>query len=150
MEQDERQQALLFANIAAQLRGALSNLRLAASQLVPPAQREQDPELDARAALLDQSYYQLLRLVNDLSAASQYLGGGQPLPLQDRDIVDTVRELCVQAEGPRHCWAWSSGLSAPRTSTCAPFIRRAWSCWSTSCYPTLSSSRPPAAPSPWS
>ena len=100
MEQDERQQALLFANIAAQLRGALSNLRLAASQLVPPAQREQDSELDARAALLDQSYYQLLRLVNDLSAASQYLGGGQPLPLQDRDIVDTVRELCVQAEGP--------------------------------------------------
>ncbi len=100
MDQHERQQAFVFSNLASQLRGALSNLRLAASQLVPPAQREQDPALDARAALLDQSYYQLLRLVNDLSAASRYLGSDQPLPLQAQDIVDTVRELCAQAEGP--------------------------------------------------
>ena len=81
MEPDHRQQAFLFSNIAAQLRGALSNLHLAAAQLVPAEAREQDPELDARAALLDQSYYQLLRLVNNLSAAA-------------------VRELCAQAEGP--------------------------------------------------
>ena len=69
MEQDERQQALLFANIAAQLRGALSNLRLAASQLVPPAQREQDPELDARAALLDQSYWILGSVIGAVAGA---------------------------------------------------------------------------------
>ena len=100
MESDERRQAFLFSNIAAQLRGALSNLHLAAAQLVPASQREQDPELDARAALLDQSYYQLLRLVNNLSAAAQYLGSDQPLPLQDRDVVETVRELCRQAEAP--------------------------------------------------
>ena len=55
MEPDHRQQAFLFSNIAAQLRGALSNLHLAAAQLVPAEAREQDPELDARAALLDQS-----------------------------------------------------------------------------------------------
>lgn len=100
MESDERRQAFLFSNIAAQLRGALSNLHLAAAQLVPAEARERDPELDARAALLDQSYYQLLRLVNNLSAAAQYLGGDQPLPLQDRDMVETVRELCRQAEAP--------------------------------------------------
>lgn len=100
MDQDERRQAFLFSNIAAQLRGALSNLHLAATQLVPPAQRERDPELDARAALLDQSYYQLLRLVNNLSEAAEYLGGSRPLPLQDRDVVETVRELCCQTEGP--------------------------------------------------
>lgn len=100
MEPDDRQQAFLFSNIAAQLRGALSNLHLAASQLVPAEARERDPELDGRAARLDQSYYQLLRLVNNLSAAAQYLGGGQPLPVQDRDIVEAMGELCAQAEGP--------------------------------------------------
>ena len=97
MEPDHRQQAFLFSNIASQLRGALSNLHLAAAQLVPAQAREQDPELDAKAALLDQSYYQLLRLVNNLSAAAVYLGSDKPLPLQDRDIVDAVRELCAQA-----------------------------------------------------
>ena len=100
MEPDHRQQAFLFSNIASQLRGALSNLHLAAAQLVPAQAREQDPELDAKAALLDQSYYQLLRLVNNLSAAAVYLGSDKPLPLQDRDIVDAVRELCAQAEAP--------------------------------------------------
>ena len=100
MESDDRQQALLFSNIAAQLRGGLSNLHLAAAQLVSAEAREQDPELDARAALLDQSYYQLLRLVNNLSAAAQYLGSDRPLPLQDRDVVETVRDLCAQAGGP--------------------------------------------------
>lgn len=100
MEPDHHQQAFLFSNIAAQLRGALSNLHLAAAQLVSAEAREQDPELDARAALLDQSYYQLLRLVNNLSAAALYLGNNNPLPLQDRDVVETIRELCQQVEGP--------------------------------------------------
>ena len=46
----------LFPNIAVQLRSALNTLHLAAVQLVPAAERERDPELDSRAALLEQSY----------------------------------------------------------------------------------------------
>lgn len=96
MEPDENNLALLFPNIAAQMRGALSNLHLAAAQLAPAAAREADPALDARAAVLDQSYYQLLRLVNSLTAAAA-LNSDTPLPLQDQDIVPLISDVCEQA-----------------------------------------------------
>ena len=80
----------LLPGIAVQMRAALSNLHLAALQLAPPAKRDEDPELDQRAAVLDQSYYRLLRLVNNLTAAQIFQKEG-PLPLRDLDIV--------QAEG---------------------------------------------------
>lgn len=88
--------ASLFPNVAAQMRSALSSFHLAAAQLAPAAAREQDPVLDARAALLDQSYYQLLRLVNSLSMAS-YLTHDDPLPLRDTDVVEMTGELCERA-----------------------------------------------------
>lgn len=85
----------LLPQAVAQLRGALSNLYFAAARLAPAPARENDPELDAKAALVDQSYYRLVRLVNDLSAV-RYLSGG-PLPLQDGDIVEFVTELFAKA-----------------------------------------------------
>lgn len=86
----------VFSNIATQLRSVMSNLHLAAAQLAPAEARDLDPELDAKAAVLDQSYYQLLRLVNNLTAASS-LGRKDPLPLRDGDLVETVRALCEPA-----------------------------------------------------
>ena len=59
----------LLPYIASYMRNSMSSLYLAALQLAPPAKREQDPDLDARAALLDQSYYRLTRLVNSLTSA---------------------------------------------------------------------------------
>ena len=88
----------LFPNIAVQLRSALNTLHLAAVQLVPAAERERDPELDSRAALLDQSYYRLLRTVNNLTAAG-YLGREEPLPFRDQDLVETVRKICTASQG---------------------------------------------------
>lgn len=85
----------LLPQAADQMRGALSNLYFAAARLAPAAAREQDPELDAKAALVDQSYYRLIRMVNNLSAA-RYLND-EPLPLRDRDIVDFVSELFAKA-----------------------------------------------------
>lgn len=55
MEQHGTEAALL-PNIANQMRSLLSNLYLAASQVIPPEQREQDPALDAKAAILEQSF----------------------------------------------------------------------------------------------
>lgn len=98
MESDLQQLSALLPNLTAQLRIALSNLHLAAGQLAPVSHREQDPALDARAALLDQSYYQLLRLVNNLSALS-----AQPAeapPARDTDLPELLRELCLRAEAP--------------------------------------------------
>ena len=86
MEQDQNRLASLFPDAAVQLRAALSNLHLAAVQLAPAEAREHDPALDQKAALLDQSYYRLLRLVNSMSSAA-WLANSDPLPLQDRDIV---------------------------------------------------------------
>ena len=96
MEPEQNNLAALFPSVAAQMRGALSNLHLAAAQLAPAEAREQDPMLDARAAVLDQSYYQLLRLVTSLSAAASLSKEG-PLPLQDRDIVKLVNDLCERS-----------------------------------------------------
>lgn len=96
MEQDKSQLSSLFPNIAAQLRTSLGNLHLAAAQLVPAELREQDPDVDAKAARLDQSYYQMLRMVNSLSMAA-YLTDDSPLPLQNRDIVDLVGSVCDRA-----------------------------------------------------
>lgn len=96
MESEQKELAALVANVAAQMRGALGNLHLAAAQLVPAVKREEDPDLDARAAVLDKSYYQLLRLVNNLTLAGR-LGDERPLNLQDRDMVDLVGELCERA-----------------------------------------------------
>lgn len=85
--------AELFPGIAVQMRGALSNLHLAAAALAPANQRERDSALDRRAALLDQSYYQLLRLVNNLTMASS-LKNTEPLSLRDRDLADLVANQC--------------------------------------------------------
>lgn len=96
MEPEQNQLASLFPSVAAQLRGALSNLHLAAAQLAPADAREKDPALDAKAALMDQSYYQVLRLINSLSSAECLLDD-RPPALQDRDLVDLVGELCEKA-----------------------------------------------------
>ena len=88
----------VFSNIAVQIRSSLGNLHLAAAQLFPASERERDPELDAKAALLDQSYYQLLRLVNNLNMAGS-MGQDNPLPLRDRDLVEAVQMMCGAAQG---------------------------------------------------
>ena len=87
----------LFPQIASQMRYALSNLHMAASALAPVEEREWNAELDHRAAVLDQSFYQLLRLVNQLSAAV-YLTSEEPLPLHNRDVGELLGELCAQGE----------------------------------------------------
>lgn len=93
MEQYPSELAAMLPNIANQMRGLLSNLYLAASQAIPAESREADPALDARAAILEQSFYRLLRLVNSLSAA-EYLAEDRPLTLQDTDLVRLVSEVC--------------------------------------------------------
>lgn len=96
MESEQNQLAALFPDIAAQLRRGLSNLHMVTSQLVPEAAREQDPALDAKAALMDQSYYQLLRLANSMTSAS-LLTSDTPLQLRDRDLVHLVGSVCSKA-----------------------------------------------------
>lgn len=87
----------LFPQIAQQFRYALSNLHMASAMLAPVEEREQDEELDHRAALLDRSFYQMMRLVNQLTAAV-YLTESRPLTLKNRDLSAVLNELCAQVE----------------------------------------------------
>ena len=98
MDGERKDLAALLPNIAAQARTALSSLRLASTQLAPAEARERDPVLDRQAAALDQSYYRLLRLVNNLSMAACLADGGT-LHLKDLDLVDLVGEQCERAAG---------------------------------------------------
>lgn len=99
MEQTDQQKLLaqLLPRISTQLRYAMGNIHFAAAALAPAEQRDQDPALDARAALLDQSYYQMLRLVNNLSLAA-WLDQEDPFPLRDQDIVGLAAEVCAQCQ----------------------------------------------------
>ena len=49
--------------------------------------------MDAKAAILEQSFFRLLRLVNSMSAA-EYLSDSQTLSLRDADLVKLVSEVC--------------------------------------------------------
>jgi len=93
---DPKELSSLFPNIAVQLRWALNELQLAAAQLATDEVRDRDPAADEKAARIDRSYYQMLRLVNSLSMAG-WLTDDSLLPLQDRDIVDLVGDVCDKA-----------------------------------------------------
>ena len=93
MERNREDLAVLLPNIAHQIRGLLTNLYLAASQAIPADSRERDPKLDAKAAVLEQSFYRMLRMVNSLSSA-EYLADEGALPLRDADLVSLAGGIC--------------------------------------------------------
>lgn len=88
--------AELFPSIATQLRAALGNIHFAAAALAPAEARERDPKIDASAALFDQGYYRLLRIVDNLTAA-EYLSRETVASPVDQDIVAAVSDLCAQS-----------------------------------------------------
>ncbi len=87
---------LLF-QISGQLRTPLGNIHSALTHLAPPERRELDPELDRNAALLSQSYYQLLRFANNLSDAAAF-SSADALPLRSGDLFQLCRELYLRVE----------------------------------------------------
>ena len=86
----------ILAQVAFQLRSSLSNIHLSLNRLAPPERREADPETDANAAILTQSYFRILRLVNNLTDAAQ-LTSTDPIPLYTGDLVETCRACCADA-----------------------------------------------------
>ena len=88
----------LLSDAAAQLRMALGSMSSVLSRIVPPEARDADPRLDAHAALLYQSYYKMLRIVNNMTAAAE-LTGERPLPLRNDDMVSLCRAVCQCTEG---------------------------------------------------
>ena len=87
----------LLPHIAAQLRGSLGNINSALHCMVKAEARDSDPLLDQNTAILAQSYYHVLRLVNNLSAAP-LLAEEELFALENTEVVEWLGDLCRQAE----------------------------------------------------
>ena len=75
-EKDLQLLAEVLPNVSAQLRSSMANVFAAANRLAPAEAREADSVLDKNAAILTMSCHQMLRLVGNLSAASELVQGG--------------------------------------------------------------------------
>lgn len=96
-EKDLQLLAEVLPNVSAQLRSSMANVFAAANRLAPAEAREADPMLDKNAAILTMSCHQMLRLVGNLSAASELVQGGR-FRLCNGDIVGFCHALCERAE----------------------------------------------------
>lgn len=96
-EKDLQLLAEVLPSVSAQLRSSMANVFAAANRLAPAEAREADPMLDKNAAILTMSCHQMLRLVGNLSAASELVQGGR-FRLCNGDIVGFCHALCERAE----------------------------------------------------
>lgn len=78
--------------VSAQMRNDLANFYSAFERIATPERRENDPDLDRQSALLQQSYFRLLRLTNNLSDASR-LTDDIPMPLRTLDLTALARTV---------------------------------------------------------
>ena len=117
MEYSEAEKQMLrevLPGIAVQLRGALANIHGALGRLAPERLRDRDTGTDRSAAILCQSYYKILRVVNNLSDAPM-LAEDKPLDTENVELVELLEGLCRQGQvlaelmdlrlagpGPRH------------------------------------------------
>lgn len=88
----------VLPNVAMQLRGAMANVYASAQRLVPPQARDQDEKLDQTASVFSLSYYQMYRVIENLSDAGKLAEVGL-FPRYDGDIVGLCREICEKTEG---------------------------------------------------
>jgi len=96
-ERQEEFPRRLLADAASHMRASLGGMGLALERLFPPEARDADRQLDANAAILYQSFYRILRTVNNMTAAAA-LSDNRTLPVENKDIIPVCREVCLKAE----------------------------------------------------
>ena len=96
-EEELKMLADVLPNIALQLRASLSTIYTAVDRLVPAETREKDGKTDRTAAAFYQSYYQLYRVISNLTDAGQIFDR-EGLALYDDDIVGICRSVCEEVE----------------------------------------------------
>ena len=87
----------VLPNIALQLRTSLSTIYTAVDRLAPQETREKDPKTDRTAAAFYQSYYQLYRVISNLTDAGN-LFERKRFELYDDDIVGVCRSVCAEVD----------------------------------------------------
>lgn len=83
--------------VADQMRQPLCNIHGAAEALIPSALREKEPACGKNSAILYQSYYRMLRILNNLSSAA-LLHQSEPFIKKNLELVQWLREICLVAE----------------------------------------------------
>ena len=98
--EENREQLLneVLLHVAAQLRTALGGMHIAVGRLAPADRRDTDPALDRDAAMLNSSYYTLLRMANNLSSAPMLLSD-EAFVKETVDLPAWLADLCRQASG---------------------------------------------------
>lgn len=97
---DENQIRLLtevLPQVASQLRGSLSNIHGALHCMARTGNGEYSADANRNMAILNQSYYRVLRVVNNLTAAP-LLAEDTPFELENVEIVEWLDNLCRQAQ----------------------------------------------------
>ena len=87
----------VLPNIAQELRGAMTNVYIAANRLAPAQSREENPEIDKNAAIFTQNYYRMYRVVGNLTDAKRLAETGL-FTLTNGDLAGLVRSVCERAE----------------------------------------------------
>ncbi len=85
----------ILPNVAAQLRGSLGNMHVALLRMAPS--EGADPAAERNMAILSQSYYRAMRLVNNLSAAPMLLETA-PFLTANVEMVAWLEGLVRQAQ----------------------------------------------------
>lgn len=120
-EKDIQLLSQVLPNVSAQFRMAMANLFLAAGRIAPAEARDKNPALDQNAAQLTASCYRMLRLVGNLSAASELSQPCAELHLQNEDIVAFCRAVYDRAELFFDLCGVELRFSADRTSRVVAF-----------------------------
>lgn len=85
----------MLPGIAAQLRGPMNNLAASMLRALPEGP---DGRPTRDAAIMQQSYYRLLRLVDHLTQAPELLDD-TPLPKENTEVCSFFGDICLRAEG---------------------------------------------------
>ena len=103
----------VLPNIALQLRTSLSTIYTAFDRMAPQETREKDPKTDRTAAAFYQSYYQLYRVISNLTDAGN-LFERKRFELYDDDIVGVCRSAATLSTKRAACSAATAVWSATR------------------------------------
>lgn len=139
MEYSETEKQMLreiLPGIATQLRGSLANIHAALGRLAPEQARDASTDTDRSAAILCQSYYRILRVVNNLSDAPM-LAEEKPLDTENVELVRFLDGLCRPGGGPGPADGAAADLYLPGTGPHrGPSTGSIWPGCSGTWYPT--------------
>jgi signal transduction histidine kinase len=92
-ESTEKIDVSAFSALSLELKNYLAVLRLSANTVLPYVENTGDEQLIRYAAMINRSYFNILRLTSNIEILGVGLNSGSPLRRRRFDLTDAVREL---------------------------------------------------------